>query len=125
MEVIGYTPEDLIDTASDLLSRTDAKSKGIWPRAAAHLCRQALEAGLATFWANRVPGLEQNSMRAQLACLSVYVDEEDLAGRVGYTWAALSAACHHHVYELAPGLTELSSWIATTRELLTVTAGRT
>ena len=26
-----------------------------------------------------------------------------LAGRAHHTWAALSEACHHHAYELAPG----------------------
>lgn len=122
IEVTGYTPEDLLDTAKELLSRPDAKSKGLWPLAAAHLCRQALEAVLQEFWKKRLPGLETISMRAQLACLPVYLDNEELAGRVAYTWSALSSACHHHVYELAPSAAELSSWLRTTQELARATA---
>ena len=116
LEVTGYTPEDLLDTAKELLSWPDSKGKGIWPRAAAHRCRQALEAVLQEFWKKRMPGLETSSMRAQLACLSVYLNNDELAGRVAYTWSALSSACHHHVYELAPSANELISWLATTEE---------
>ncbi len=117
IEITGYTPEDLLDTARDLLSRSDAKAKGIWPRAAAHLCRQALEASLQEFWKARLPGLETMSMRAQLACLSTYLDDAALAGRVAYTWSALSRACHHHTYELAPTGVELDAWMDTVRDL--------
>ena len=117
IEIAGYTPEDLLDTARDLLSRSDAKAKGIWPRAAAHLCRQALEAALQEFWKERLPGLENMSMRAQLTCLSTYLDDDALAGRVAYTWSALSRACHHHTYELAPTGVELEGWMDTVRDL--------
>lgn len=116
LEITGYTPEDLLDTAKELLSRPDARAKGIWPRAAAHLCRQALEAVVREFWKKRLPGLETTSMRAQLACLPVYLNDE-LAGRVAYAWSAMSNACHHHVYELAPSAHELVSWLVTTEEL--------
>ncbi len=54
--------------------------------------------------------MQDVSMRAQLACLSTYMDDDELAGRVGYTWGALSNACHHHVYEIAPVTTELTGW---------------
>ncbi len=117
IEITGYTPEDLLDTARELLSRPDAKAKGIWPRAAAHLCRQSLEAALQEFWKKRLPGLENMSMRAQLACLPTYLDDDALAGRVAYTWSALSRACHHHTYELAPTGVELEGWIDTVRAL--------
>ena len=117
--VTGYTPEDLRDAAQALLSRPDAKAKGIWPRAAAHLCRQALEASLDELWSERMPDMTDTSMRAQLTCLSTYLKDDDLAGQIAYTWSALSNACHHHVYELAPSVTELSAWLATTAELAT------
>ncbi len=110
MEVTGYTPEDLLETARKLLSRKDAKAKGIWPRAAAFLCRQALEASLERFWKARLPGMDTVSMRAQFACLSTYMDDVELAGRAAYTWSALSKACHHHTYEIAPTATELKGW---------------
>ena len=117
IEITGYTPEDLLDTAHELLSRPDAKAKGIWPRAAAHLCRQSLEAVLQEFWKKRLPGLEASSMRAQLACLSTYLDDPALSGRIAYTWSALSRACHHHTYELAPTGVELEAWLDTVRAL--------
>jgi hypothetical protein len=120
--ITGYTPEDLLDTAQALLSRTDANAKGLWPRAAAHLCRQALEASLAQWWAKRLPGMENATMRAQLACLPTYLTDDGLAGRVAYTWSGLSEACHHHVYELAPTATELSAWLDTATELVEAVA---
>ena len=117
--VTGYTPEDLLDAAHALVSRSDTKAQGIWPRAAAHLCRQALEASLDELWTARLPEMTEISMRAQLACLPTYLNKDELAGRVAYTWSALSNACHHHVYELAPSVTELSAWLATMAELAT------
>lgn len=116
LEITGYTLDDLLDTARELLSRSDAKAKGLWPRAAAHLCRQALEATVQEFWKERLPGLETTSMRAQLACLPVYLNHE-LAGRATYAWSTMSSACHHHVYELAPSAAQLRAWLAITSEL--------
>ncbi len=115
--VTDYTPEDLLDAAKGLLSRPDANAKGIWPRAAAHLCRQALEASLAQWWTKRLPGMETTSMRAQLVCLPTYLTTDGLAGQVAYTWSGLSNACHHHVYELAPSATELAAWLDIATEL--------
>ena len=110
------SPEELLRAARDLLSRSDLRSRGIWPRAAAHLCRQALEETLDAYWRTRAPGLELASMRAQLAALPMYLNRE-LAGNVAFTWGALSNACHHHVYELAPTAQELSLWAETIERL--------
>ena len=44
--------------------------------------------------------------------------DTSLAGHAHYAWAALSEACHHHPYELAPGQGELGGWIDTLSELL-------
>lgn len=111
MEVTDYTPEDLLETARELLSRSETRAKGIWPRATALLCRQALETSLERFWKARLPGMESVSRRAQFACLSTYMDDNELAGRAAYAWSALSAACHHHTYEIAPTDAELRVWI--------------
>jgi hypothetical protein len=110
------TPPELVQAGRVLLQRPEPATVGLWPRAAALLGRQALEANLAALWAARAPGVERCSMRAQLACLPRYVDPA-LAGRVAFTWAALSAACHHHVYELSPTAGELSRWLDTCDEL--------
>jgi hypothetical protein len=109
-------PEELLRAARDLLSRSDLRSRGVWPRAAAHLCRQALEETLDAYWRSRAPGLELASMRAQLAALPMVLNRE-LAGNVAFTWGALSNACHHHVYELAPTAQELSLWAETIERL--------
>ncbi len=118
--VTGYSPQDLLRAARDLLSRSDVRSKGVWPRAAAHLCRQALEETLDAYWKAKAPGLELASMRSQLAALPAYLNQE-LAGGVAFTWSALSSACHHHLYELAPTAQELSHWADTVERLMTAT----
>ncbi len=109
----------LVKTARGLLSRPDPRTAGIWPRAAALLARQALEAALDELWRLRAPGLEQCSARAQLLCLPEYLRQGDLATRVSYAWTGLSRACHHHVYELPPTAAELDRWIGIVEELVT------
>lgn len=98
------TPEALLAAARALLS--DAP-KGVWSRAAALTARQALETALDQMWARRAPGLQDATARAQLACLTDYLGDEALAAEVRFTWSALSHACHHHAYELAPTASEL------------------
>lgn len=110
---------DLVTAARDLLERVDPMTAGIWPRATALLTRQALEVALDALWRRRAPGLELCSARAQMICLPSYLhDNEDLAERVSYTWAALSRACHHHPYELSPTSSELLTWLATVEQLV-------
>ena len=57
-------------------------------------------------------------MRAQLICLRTYLGDADLAARAGHAWSALSRACHHHAYELAPTATELRAWFSVVDELI-------
>ena len=104
-------PDWLLAQAKKLMTRSDARAQGVWPRAAAHLTRQALEESLRRFWADRAPKLADVSMKAQLACLPEYFADTDLAGRLRVTWGRLSEACHHHAYELAPTVGELGRWI--------------
>ena len=40
-------------------------------------------------------------------CLPEYLGDRGLAGEIVFTWSALSDACHHHAYELAPTAAEL------------------
>jgi hypothetical protein len=60
--VTGYSPKDLLRAARDLLPRSDLRSKGVWPRAAAHLCRQALEETLVLV--NALPRSRAGAFRA-------------------------------------------------------------
>ena len=113
-----YSAQTLLRAARHILAQPDKVSPGVWPRAATHLCRQALELGLAAFWAKRLPGVESLPLRAQLLCLPSFFDDPELSQRTSYTWAALSNACHHHVYELAPSSAEIAGWIDTVEAML-------
>lgn len=106
---------ELLATASDLLTRTDSSTAGLWPRAAALLARQALEAALDEFWREKGLALDDCSMRPQLICLPRFLEDETLATSLGHAWSALTHACHHHPYELPPTAGELQQWIAITR----------
>ena len=106
-------PSELLALARGLLSRTDPETAGLWPRASALLARQALEAALDRYWISRGVALDSCSTLPQLICLARYLDDADLAGRVRHAWNALSDACHHHAYELAPTAEELAALLAT------------
>lgn len=82
-------------------------SVGAWPRAAALLARQALEAAMDQLWAARAPEVAELSARAQLTCLPEYLRDRELAGEVAFTWSVLSDACHAHAYEMGPTAEEL------------------
>jgi hypothetical protein len=64
-------------------------------------CR-ALEISVNRVWERRTLDLQGRSMRVQLICLRTYLGDTDLAARAGHAWSALSRACHHQPYELAP-----------------------
>ncbi len=115
------TPEELLAAAQQLVERPDAGTVGVWPRAAALLARQALEAAMASLWSGRpqAAGLAESSMRSQLLCLTAYLDQ-DAATRATYLAAALSRACHYHSYELAPTAAELTSWLSEAGQLVTL-----
>ena len=116
-------PAELLDLARGLLGRADPKTAGLWPRAAALLGRQALEEGLDAYWAGRGVDLAACAARPQLICLRSYLPDASLSARVHHTWGALSDACHHHTYELAPTAQELGTLFDTVGELLQVVDG--
>ena len=89
------------------------------------LARQFLEQALDHYWHTKGLKLHDCATKPQLLCLADYLGDPTLAGRAHHTWAALSEACHHHPYELAPGQGELSSWIETVGVLLPRLAGST
>lgn len=110
-------PSGLIAAARNLLERPDPATAGLWPRATALLARQALESALDELWRLRAPGVERCSARAQLLCLPYFLNNDELAERVSYTWSGLSRAVHHHAYELSPTSPELLEWINTVEQL--------
>ena len=101
------SPSAPLAEARNLVERPTSGTVGLWPRAAALLTRRALEEALDRLWLRRAPGLERASARAQLACLPEYLGDAALAWEIVFTWSALSNACHHHAYELAPTAAEL------------------
>ncbi len=114
------TPADLLAVARRLLARTGSGgdlAAGVWPRGAAVLARQALELTLASLWRQRGLDLERASARAQLLCLEEYLADRQVAADAHFAWWALSRACHHHPYELAPTVAEIEGWLGNVERL--------
>ncbi|HSD28792.1 MAG TPA: hypothetical protein VLL75_15940 [Vicinamibacteria bacterium] len=111
-------PADALRLAAGLLERADPDTAGLWPRASALLANRALEATVHRLWERRGLELDACSMRIQLICLRIYLGDPDLAARAGHAWSALSRACHHHPYELAPTAAELRGWLSVVEELI-------
>lgn len=114
------TPEELLAEARKLIARPDASTAGVWPRAAAFLARQALEAAVDARWSANpaTEPMRHATMWSKLACLPSYVDKQT-ARQVTFAYAALSTACHYHHYELAPTAAELTNWITDINSLIT------
>lgn len=108
------TAADLLVVARHLLTKTGADgdvAAGVWPRGAAVLARQALELSLGSLWRQRGLDMAATSARAQLLCLDEYLADPQVAADARFAWWALSRACHHHPYELAPAVTEIEGCI--------------
>lgn len=108
-------PAALVGHARQVIERG---SVGAWPRAAALLARQALEAAMDELWAARAPEVASLSARAQLTCLPEYLRDRELAGEVAFTWSLLSDACHAHAYEVGPTAEELEARFAVVDRLV-------
>jgi hypothetical protein len=76
-------------------------------RITAFLIRQALEAEVGVRCEHLAARIDHPvRMRSRLLVLHVLAPSE-VAGKIDYAWNALSRACHHHAYELAPTVSEL------------------
>jgi hypothetical protein len=105
-------PERSMFLAKTVLNRAGTFTSTSWHRSAALLARQALEAAIDRFWrANGLAPMVDAPRKRQLICLPWYLDDQTTAHHVHHTWAALSNACHHHAYDLAPTLDELRGWL--------------
>jgi len=112
------TPRVVLSLAHGVLGRADPATVGLWPRVSALLACRALEATVCRLWERRTLDLQGCPMRIQLICLRTYLEDADLAARAGHTWSALSRACHHHAYEVAPTAAELRDWLSVVDELI-------
>lgn len=112
------SPQAILDQAQWFMQQPTRLTRGLWPRAAALLIRQALEAVLARFWQRFSYGTEEASVHVQLISLRFYLHHDpELASEIRWVWHRLSRACHAHPYELAPTLAELQGWIAAVTRL--------
>ena len=105
------TAAQLLRAAERMMGKDGSRAKGAWTRGVALLTRQAIEVSLTELWGERSPGVERCPARIQLICLPVAGVDADVARQVRHTWALLSAACHHHPYDVAPSGEELGQWI--------------
>ncbi|REJ85094.1 MAG: hypothetical protein DWQ36_14525 [Acidobacteria bacterium] len=83
------------DTCLQLAAKAHEPGPRAWLRASALLQRQALETLLEALYAQRMPGVEHASLRAQLLVLpEILRSPAGLATRIGAAWGRLSSACH-------------------------------
>lgn len=115
--------DEILAAARLLIERPVPEMAGLWPRACAFLTRQALELAVCSFLDARVPGTSASSFRAQLLCLPELA-RGDVGHDAAYLWFALSRACHHHPYELAPTYAELEEWLAGAERVASTLAAR-
>ncbi len=64
---------DLVSAARDLIRIDDPRTAGLWPRAAALLARQSIEASMDPLWKLRSPGMRGTTWRCQLLCLGDFL----------------------------------------------------
>jgi hypothetical protein len=111
----------LLAAARHVADRPAVETRGLWPRAAVLLARQALEVALKTYWSAIAPGVEQASMRAQLLCLGPSLSDDSVGRRANHVWGVLSRASHYHPYDLTPTREELATWCDTVQDVVELT----
>lgn len=114
---VAMSPRELLDAARELLIKPVAGTTGLWPRATAVLIRQALEDRMTIILTKRIPGVYESSSRTKLICLQSELDDARLAQEVAHAWSALTIACHHRGYDLAPTADELQGYLETVSKL--------
>ncbi|MFD7788552.1 hypothetical protein ACFV4Q_36525 [Streptomyces nojiriensis] len=115
------TPRDLAAAADHLLAPpsgvTHSLAPGLRARAAAALLRLALDEAMDGFWQQVSPAMTRTRGRTKALCLEWYAPSS-VARQWYAVWSALSAACHHHTYELPPTPGEVRAWHDDVVELL-------
>ena len=119
----GFTPEELLGLARQMVDEPSPPTRGLWARAAAILGRQALEEAMRCLWRSRAPRLETANFTTQLLCLCEFIADSHLAQRTAYVWACLSNACHYRGYGMPPTAEELTTWLDTVAAVVQGTVG--
>lgn len=87
-------------------------------RAACWVARQALELLIDQFLRHRNLEPGRSTTRTRLIALGIaYGGDPDLSYRASTSYWRLSAACHHHAFELGPTQAEAVSLVAQVRSL--------
>lgn len=103
--------DHLLHAARLVLERDEVSGFANRSRGAALLGRLAIETALARYWRSTAPGAEHASRKAQFVSLRYHSADTGLATTAHQAWAELSAACHHHPYDLAPTAAEVAHWL--------------
>ncbi|WP_370323785.1 hypothetical protein [Euzebya sp.] len=107
------TPEEVLAEARTLASRGVGELGGTASRAAALLGRSALEDAI---W-DLFPQLKEVSGRAMHLTLP-FVFDRQVARQAALVWGRLSAASHHHIYEMPPTAVELERMLDTVHDVI-------
>lgn len=114
--------DDLLAHADRVLGRVDPVASPRRIRIAAFLIRQALECEVGDRCSGLADGLT-HPVRMRTRLLVLRALDQSGAGAAEYAWNALSDACHHHAYELAPTLSQLQHLHAVVADLVDSRAG--
>ena len=100
--------EALLAQATEVLER----GGGYGNRAACWIARAALESALDDHLQAKNHGADRATMRSKLTILHVALgSDSQTASKAEYAWSRLSWACHHHAFQLSPGVTEVRDLI--------------
>jgi hypothetical protein len=110
--------EQLLQRAKEILDGSSTPAQPRRMRIAAFLIRQVLEEEVSVACERLVARMDHPvRMRSRLLVLHV-LDQTGVAGKIEYAWNALSRACHHHAYELAPTTSELQHLLTVVTHLV-------
>jgi len=115
------TAQGLIAQASELLSAQGSVHRPSLIRSASWLARSALEDLVTSILRARGYEPGKASMRSRLTCLEAA--DQELAETAEFVWSALSRACHHHAFELAPTPGEIRHLVSVVDALARRTIG--
>jgi hypothetical protein len=118
---VSTTPtglDDLLDLARELAAGSHDLQGVSNARASCWVARQSLELLVDELLRRRDIETGSCTERSRLIALGVaYADVPDLGYRAAASWGRLSAACHHHAFELSPTYAEAMSLVEEVRRL--------
>jgi hypothetical protein len=105
--------DELLDLARELARGSHPLPGVSSARASCWVARQSLELLIDELLRRRDIDIGRGTARSRLIALNVaYADHHDIPFRAAASWWRLSAACHHHAFELSPTHAEAVSLVA-------------